>query len=186
MLGIKALGICGSSRVGGNTEVLLKLCLNELRRKGVEVEFLRLSDYSIKPCTGCRECLKRGECCIDDDMKRVIVPKLLSASIIVIASPVYFNNVSSYVKIFMDRTWSIRGRLKDKVGGAIVVGRGYGLAQALQQIHSFMLKHSMILCHRGVEARGFNKEEVLEDKEALRLTVELAGRLYEVALKVAR
>ncbi|MCD6488375.1 MAG: flavodoxin family protein [Desulfurococcales archaeon] len=177
----KVLGICGSPRIGGNTEILLGRCLEELERLGAKIEFLRLSSLRISPCTSCRKCLELGECCIHDDMCSIVVPKLLEADIIVVASPVYFNNVSSYVKVFIDRTWCIRGRLKNKVGGGIVVGRGYGLELALTTIHAFMLKHSMILGHRGVSAQGFEKGEVLRDKRALKDTIELANRLYELA-----
>jgi len=101
---MRALGICGSPRIGGNTEVLLDIVMGELRKLGVRAEKLRLCDYHVTLCTSCRYCLEHGHCCIDDDMTRVIIPRLTSSDIIVIASPVYFNDVSSYVKVFMDRT----------------------------------------------------------------------------------
>ena len=179
-----ALGLCGSPRRNGNTEALLRICLDELKRLGVDVEFLRLSDYRINPCISCRKCLSLGTCCIQDDMTNTIIPKLLKADIVVIASPVYFNNVSSYVKLFMDRTWCIRGKLKNKVGGGIVVGRGYGLEQALMAIHAFMLKHEIILGYRGVSAQGYDVGNALRDKRAINDTVKLARRLYELAVKV--
>ncbi|RLE81176.1 MAG: flavodoxin family protein [Thermoprotei archaeon] len=178
---MKALGICGSPRRGGNTEYLLRLALKELEQWGVETKEVFLAEYDIKPCTSCRYCVDHGQCCIDDDMSNTIVPWLLSSQIVIVASPVYFNNVSSYVKVFIDRTWCLRGRLKDKVGGGIVVGRGYGLESALTAIHSFMLKHEMILCHRGVPATAFEKGEIVHNKKAVNDVKKLAKRLYEVA-----
>lgn len=50
---------------------------------------------------------------------------LLESDAIVLGSPVYFNNVSAQMKAFMDRTWCMRGRLKNKIGGALVVGKRY-------------------------------------------------------------
>jgi len=178
---MKALGICGSPRREGNTKYLLKLALEELEKLGVETKEVFLAEYEIKPCTSCRYCVSHECCCIDDDMSNVIIPELLSSQILIVASPVYFNNVSSYVKVFIDRTWCLRGKLKNKVGGGIVVGRGYGLESALTAIHSFMLKHEMILCHRGVPATAFEKREIIRNKRAINDVKKLARRLYEVA-----
>jgi len=184
---LKALGICGSPRRGGNTDLLLDVALRRLKELGVVTEKLALRDFDIRPCTSCRYCVDAGCCCIDDDMTGIVIPKLLAADIIVVASPVYFNNVSAYVKTFMDRTWCIRGRLKDKVGGGIVVGRGYGLESALTAIHAFMLKHEMVLGHRGVSGIAYELGEVLKDSRAVRDAEKLAVRLYELtrALKLS-
>ena len=108
--------------MGGNTELLLDIAPDELRRLGVSVEKVRLSMHEIKPCTECRYCVGRGSCRIDYSMSSVLIPKLLSADIVVVASPVYFNNVSSYVKLFMDRACCIRGKHRNKVGEALWLG----------------------------------------------------------------
>ena len=179
---MKALGVCGSPRIRGNTETILSIVLKELEILGVGVEMVNVCRMDVKPCTSCRTCVKTGKCSIDDDMARVIVPKLLSTDILVLATPVYFNNVSACMKAFIDRTWSLRGRLRNKVGGGMVVGRGYGLELALVAIHSFMLKHEMIICHRGVSCRAYNIGEALADKRAVEDARKLAKRLYEVAL----
>ena len=124
--------ISGSPRKNSNTDYLLKIALSLTGGK-----FIKLSDYKIEPCKSCRACLKLGKCIIDDDMSNVIIPLLLKSDAIVIGSPVYFNNVSAQTKAFIDRTWSIRGKLKNKIGGAIVVGRRYGIESALVAINSF-------------------------------------------------
>ena len=183
---MRALGICGSPRRGGNTEVLLDVVLGRLGELGAEIEKLSLSELHVEPCDGCRYCLEAGECRIQDDMTGVVLPKLLEADVVVLASPVYFNNVSSYAKAFMDRTWCIRGKLRNKVGGGVVVGRGYGLELALAAIHSFMLKHEMVLGHRGVSGMAFEIGEVLKDSRALEDAKKLAERLYELARTLER
>jgi len=63
----------------------------------------------------------------------------------VLGSPVYFNNVSSILKAFIDRTWCLRGKLRNKIGAAIVVGRGYGMDSAITAINAFFLKHEIIV-----------------------------------------
>ena len=176
-----ALGVCGSPRAGGNTDALLEVVMDRLREEGVRVEVIALRNLRFSPCSGCRSCLKRGSCVIADDFTRLVIPALLSADIVVVASPVYFNNVSALTKAFIDRTWCLRGKLRYKVGGAVVVGRGYGAESAITAIHAFMLKHGMILAHRGVHGEGFEAGEVLKDERALRDAESLAKTLVTVA-----
>jgi multimeric flavodoxin WrbA len=117
---------------------------------------------------------------IDDDMTKVLIPILLKADVIVLGSPVYFNNVSAQLKAFMDRTWCLRGKLKNKIGGAIVVGRRDGIESAIVAINSFFLKHEMIPANRGVYGLAFKEEEIKEDKEAIELIKSLGDRIKEL------
>ena len=68
----------------------------------------------------------------------LISPMLFESDVIVLGSPVYFNNVSAQMKAFMDRTWCIRGRLRNKIGGAIAVGRRYGIESAITAINALL------------------------------------------------
>jgi len=183
-MNIKILCIDGSPRVKGNTEILIDIIKDRFIELGASVDKIKLSNLDIKPCVECRKCLEEGICCINDDIRRIVFPKLFNSDIIVVASPVYFNNVSSYVKIFMDRTWSIRGKLKNKVGGAVVVGRGYGLEQALQAIYAWMIKHRMIIGCPGLQGEAFEKGEILNDERALSDVGKFVKRLYEISILI--
>ena len=176
----KVVGICGSPRAKGNTEILLDTALSVFDEKYFETEKILLCKYELKPCTSCGLCIESHECPIEDDMTETIIPELESSDVMIIGSPVHFNNVSGQVKIFMDRTWCIRGKLRDKMGGGIVVGRGYGLESALTAIHAFMIKHEMIVGHRGVSGIAYEKGEVLTDERAMKDARELARRLSEL------
>ncbi|MGQ9514493.1 MAG: flavodoxin family protein [Thermoproteota archaeon] len=177
----KVLGVCGSPRLKGNTEFLLETALDEFENISFNKEEILLREHEVKPCISCQWCIDNNRCRIDDDMTNKIIPKLIISDVIIIASPVYFNNVSGQIKTFMDRTWCIRGKLKNKIGGGIVVGRGYGLEFALTAIHSFMLKHEMILGHRGVSGAAYEKEKIKTNKNAIKDAKELADRLSELA-----
>jgi multimeric flavodoxin WrbA len=176
----KVSGICGSPRANGNTEILLEIALNEFDKARFKTEKIPLREYVLKPCFSCGYCVENQKCCIEDAMTSTIIPRLVDSHVIIIASPVYFNNVSGQVKVLMDRTWCIRGRLKDKIGGGIVVGRGYGLESALTAIHAFMFKHEMILGHRGVSGTAYEKGEIMMDKRAIEDAKDLAKRLSEL------
>ncbi len=112
---MKVLGILGSPRKGGNTELLLEEALKGAEAEGAEVERLRLTDYNIIPCKECLACYKDGNCIILDDMAK-IYPKLLEADIILLASPIFFYGVTAWAKALIDRCqalWARKYQLKD-------------------------------------------------------------------------
>ena len=172
---MKILYISGSPRKNSNTDYLLKIT-----QSITGGEFLKLSNCKIEPCRSCRTCQKIGKCVINDDMCNFIIPKLIEADAIVIGSPVYFNNVSAQTKAFMDRTWCIRGKLRNKIGGAIVVGRRYGIESAITAINSFFLKHEMIVANRGVCGIAFDEGEIRKDTEAINAAKKLGERIKEL------
>ena len=109
------LGISGSPRRDGNTELLLKEFLRGARASGHETELFIINKVKISPCTSCDSCQKNGQCIIDDDMQSMY-NRLLEADYIVFASPIYFGGVSAQLKSFIDRCqalWSRKYILKE-------------------------------------------------------------------------
>jgi len=120
---MKILAICGSARKG-NTEYLTKKFLEAAKNKGAETELILLREKKIGECTGCDICFgTQLECEIKDDMPEV-TKKLLQADMIVFSTPVYFDNVSGLMKVFMDRTNPLSSppKLKGKKAFIICVG----------------------------------------------------------------
>ena len=169
------LYISGSPRNKGNTDYLLNLTSSI-----AEGEFVRLTDYRIEPCKSCWACRKSSKCAVDDDMSNILIPKLLECDALVLGSPIYFNNVSAQTKAFIDRTWCIRGQLRNKIGGAITVGRRYGSESAITAINAFFLKHEMIPANRGVCGIAFERGEIAEDEEAIESAKKLGKRIKEL------
>jgi len=133
---MNSIYISGSPRENSNTDILLKRLLSKTGGK-----FIKLTDYNIEPCKSCWASQKLGKCAINDDMTNKIIPLLLDCDGIVLGSPVYFNNVSAQLKVFIDRTWCIKGKLRNKIGGTVVVGRKDGAESAITAINTFYLKH---------------------------------------------
>jgi len=52
----KVLGLIGSARRWGNSEVLVREALLGAQKTGASTEMLRLTDLHIEPCTGCMRC----------------------------------------------------------------------------------------------------------------------------------
>jgi len=169
------LYVSGSPRPHSNTDYLLSLLQDQTGG-----ELIKLTDHSIRPCLACWACRQRGSCVLPDDFTSILVPKLLSASAVILGSPVFFNNVTAQMKSFIDRTWSLRGKLKDKVGGAVVVGRRYGSEGAITAINGFFLKHQMLIADRGVSGLAFESGEVAQDAESIAAARRLGARIVEL------
>ena len=172
---MRVLYISGSPRGRSNTDRLLRVA-----QAVTGGRFIKLVKHRIEPCRACWSCRESGVCVVDDDMTNVIIPLLLESDAIILGSPVFFNNVSAQLKAFIDRTWCIRGRLRNKIGGAIVVGRRYGAESAITAINAFFLKHEMIPANRGVHGIAFKPGEIESDEEAFEAARHLGHRIMEL------
>lgn len=111
----KVLAIMGSPRKGKNTDLLLDEVLKGFDKKQIEILKIYLRDLNILPCTACNYCAKHEKCCINDDMY-LLYNAFDNSDGIIIASPLYFNSVSSLTKIIIDRCqvfWENRSILKN-------------------------------------------------------------------------
>jgi multimeric flavodoxin WrbA len=118
---MKVLGIHGSPRKGGNTELLLKEFLRGCMEGGAEGEEVFLRELKISPCLEIYACKKSGECPIQDDMKP-LYQKLVEADILAVASPVFFFAVSAHLKAMIDRCQALWAR-KYLLGQRVAPGR---------------------------------------------------------------
>ncbi|HIE23274.1 MAG TPA: flavodoxin family protein, partial [Candidatus Korarchaeota archaeon] len=101
----RVLGISGSPREDGNTDIAVKMALDLIKGKAdVSTEFVRVADFNIKHCQGCRQCMVLGHCAITDDDYPLLRDKLLSADVIIVGAPVYWSGPPGVMKDFIDRT----------------------------------------------------------------------------------
>lgn len=114
---MKVLGIFGSPRRDGNTDLLLKELLRGCREAGAEVEEIFLRQLKISPCLEIYACQRDGKCPIPDDMQS-LYDKLAEADAIALASPIFFYAVSAHTKAFIDRCqamWAKKYLLKQPI-----------------------------------------------------------------------
>lgn len=138
---MKAVGILGSPRKYGNASKMLDAALKELENRGFEVEKVHISSKKINYCTGCGTCLAKGECVQRDDMDEL--KRLVEESdAVILASPVYYLNVTAQMKTFIDRMlpYGHRPTLKGKYGGSIVVYAGVGKPEEVAGYMNRVLK----------------------------------------------
>ena len=100
---MKALGLVGSPRKGGNTDILVSAVLYGAGASNYEIEKVFLYDADILPCVDCRKC-KKGvfQCVLKDDMK-LLYPKLEKAEVIIFGTPLYWYGPSAKMKLTVDR-----------------------------------------------------------------------------------
>jgi multimeric flavodoxin WrbA len=188
---LKVLGIFGSPRRGGNTEILLEEALKGVEKEGGEVERLLLTDFTITPCRECHGCDETGQCVISDDMQKVY-PKLLEADILILASPIFFYGVTAWAKALVDRCqalWARKYLLKDpSLGKEGKKRKGFLISVAatkgekvfdgavLTSKYFFDVLNAEYvgeLVFRGVDAKG----DILKFPEAIRQAFETGRRL---------
>lgn len=103
----------------GNTNVMVQEFLAGAEEAQAEVENVFLVQKEIKYCRGCYVCWIKtpGKCVLKDDMADLL-EKLVHSDIVVFASPLYVDNVSGVMKMFMDRILPLMDPyfVKDKNG----------------------------------------------------------------------
>lgn len=188
---MRVLGIFGSPRRGGNTDILLEETLKGAEGEGAEVDRLYVTDYVITPCKECHGCDETGRCVILDDMEKVY-PKLIESDLIVLASPIFFYGVTAWVKALIDRSqalWARKYLVKDptfrregkrRKGFFISVGATKGkkvfegaILSAKYFFDTFDAEYAGELVIRGVDGKG----DILKHPEALRQAYEAGRRL---------
>jgi multimeric flavodoxin WrbA len=185
---MKILGIMGSPRLGGNTDLLLDAALNGAESEGVDVEKVIVDKLNISPCREYYGCLKDGNCVIRDDMDS-LYPKLLEADRIIVASPMFFYGVTAQLKAVIDRCqalWARKYVLKQNWPGAgrkgafIAVGATKGqtlfdgsIATVRYFFKTIGVEYAEELLVRGVDQKG----DIQKHPSALEDAFELGRRL---------
>ncbi len=170
-----ALAVNGSPRKGGNTELLLKEVLGELKNKGWETELAKVGGTAIRGCIACQECFvnKDNQCSIKKDKFNDIFAKMLRADAIILGSPTYFAAVSADLKALIERAGYVAyandHAFSGKIGAAVVAVRRGGATHVYDSINHMFQMSRMVLPGSTYWNMGFglDKEEVMSDNEGM-------------------
>jgi multimeric flavodoxin WrbA len=100
---MKILAINGSPRtIRSMTRHLANFVLEGAAEECDDAELIDICDLLITPCTACEGCSFNGICVFDDDVP-LIIQRMKAADGIILASPVYVDNISGQMKVFIDR-----------------------------------------------------------------------------------
>jgi len=103
----QVLGIVGSPRHGGNTEILVDEVLRGAEEAGAQAEKVILSKLDIGPCRGCDGCRKNGTCVQQDDMP-ALLKQMERSQVWVLGTPVYWWGPTAQFKAFLDRWYGVQ------------------------------------------------------------------------------
>jgi multimeric flavodoxin WrbA len=189
---MKVLGILGSPRREGNTEILLDEALRGASDYGGLCEKVILRDLKITPCLEIYKCAEDGVCAIQDEMQELF-PKIIQAERLLLASPIFFYSVPALAKAMIDRCQSLWAKkyilklpvspIADRKGVFISVAatRGKKLFDGVRLTVRYFFDaidvvYSDELFVRGVDEKG----EVRGQPEALEAAYDLGRRLVTV------
>lgn len=107
---MKILGLNGSDRRLGNTEILVKEALMGAEEEGAQVEILKLTDYKVSACDGLAPCVFGSKRCTLDDDLNFILDKIFESDGLVMGVPCYILESTAIIKQIIDRVFSINFR----------------------------------------------------------------------------
>ena len=190
---MKVLGISGSPRSGGNTDILINIALERMAAAGFETDFLPLAGRQIRPCEACGGCAENDkvECVLGDPGFEGIVERFMAADAVVVGSPVYFGSATPQTMALLDRVGCISKSngnfLRRKVGAAVAVARRAGKNFTFAQLNYFFLISEMIVPGSTYWNVGvaLNKGDIKEDHEGLETIRNLTSNMAWLMKKLA-
>ena len=191
---MKAVAINGSPRKGGNTEQMLNIVLDTIKKSGIETKLIQIGGTNIHGCRGCWACtkIKNGKCAFNDDILNELLDEVYSADALILGTPSYFADMTPELKAFIDRVGvvasSIGNPLKHKIGAAVIAQRRGGGPAIQASIHHMFLMKEMIIpgslyWNFGI---GRDKGEVQSDEEAKANMVNLGENIVWLLEKISR
>lgn len=150
------LGIVGSPRKNGRTNMLIDAALEGAEARGAAIRKVYLVDYEVKPFTGLGGSDEAFQYC-PEKLSRLCE----EADAIALGAPVYWGDINGMTKDFMDTVKISNSNGKPALGIAIAGGTGKGLLSGVQSIYHFFYHRQM----RGIDptpVSRFNLQEALE------------------------
>lgn len=120
---MKIIGLVGSPRKNGNTDVLLQKALEGAKAQGSNTAIYYLNERNIRGCQACGGCKKVGKCVVEDDLTDIFTA-IDEADGVIIGSPIYFGRFTAQTALFMDRLF---GYLKPDSSSSLGKGKKYAL-----------------------------------------------------------
>jgi multimeric flavodoxin WrbA len=180
-----AVAVCGSPRHKANSTLLAEAALAELAARGYATQALRLGELSVLPCLahdGCKQFVR----CPQKDDGVVVLDAVYAADVLVVASPVYYEDVSAQFKAFMDRNVFRYRRgswLPARAVGLIAVTAETGLEETLATLRRYVAQCTVEAPPvRTLAVYARERGAVAEDPAAMAAARALGAELAGLAL----
>ena len=103
---MKTVCLLGSPRREGNSDTLAKKFCDEAVKRGADVETFVLSDLKYNGCVNLFHCKNQSNRCGQKDDLTPVLQSIEQASVLILASPIYFTNLTGQLKLAIDRFFS--------------------------------------------------------------------------------
>lgn len=110
---MKIVILTGSPHPDGTSNTLVTQFIKGAKSQGHEIKRFDTAFLKIHPCIGCDHCGLDGPCVFNDDMPKIL-DTIVTADMIVFASPVYYFGFSAQIKSAIDRFYSRNGQIQNK------------------------------------------------------------------------
>ena len=175
----------GSPRKKGNTDLFLNALISGFEEDGGKAEKITLIPNKITPCIECGSCDETGVCVLEDGMTP-IYEKIAASDVVVVASPIFFYNITSSTQALVERSqacWTSKYFLKKSPYGgkkrqgfflSIGATKGKLLFDGVLRVIRYFFDaidadFVGALLYRGVEKKGAIKDHPEALKEAREL-----------------
>lgn len=187
---MKVVAVMGSPRAKGNSAFLAERFLDAAEKLGAETRSFVLNTLTYRGCQACFACKTTSETCVMRDDLTEVLEAVRHADVLVLASPVYYGEVTGQMKLFIDRTFCYltpdfktsdnKSRLKP--GKKLVFIQTQGAPKAafgdiFPRYEQIMKYHNFAGTHliRGCELGG--PEDVRKRVDLVKLAEETARRV---------
>jgi len=103
---MKTVCVLGSPRPKGNSSMIADYFCDRVKSLGSKVQTVVLNKLRYQGCQACMTCKTKLDRCVLKDDLTAVLDSLHDADLLVMATPVYFSDVSSQMKGFIDRMYS--------------------------------------------------------------------------------
>ena len=153
----KVVILNSSPRRNGNSDVLSETVAAGVRENGGEAEKFDLAQMNINPCKGCYACqMGRGNPCVQKDDMKQVYDAIEQADAVVLATPLYWQQMNGIMKNAIDRIFAMAGKLDRNKDTALIVSGATPGGQVYDKIESYFRE-----AFAGPEVLGWNVASVI-------------------------
>ena len=191
----EVLGVSGSPRKNGNSDILLKTIISGVNQAGVCSSHLNLTNVHFQGCVGCERCRKDKICTGMIDGMSIVYNRIITSKGLVLVSPTHNYNVTSWMKAFIDRLYCFYNFKNDRPRSwssqLVNQNRKAVIAAICEQENKEDMGFTIEAMRKPLEALGyeiigelsvykiFDKAKVKKDKESI-------DKAYELGVKLAK
>ena len=139
---MKILVLNGSPHTNGATSDMVSAFSSGATEAGHEVQIINVAHKSIRGCMACEYCRTHKGVCVQKDDMQAIYPEILSADMVVFASPIYYFTLSAQLQAVIHRTYAVDiPQNVKKVALIMSSGSAYVYGPAIAQYYQSIVEY---------------------------------------------